>query len=109
MFFSLCSRFAATAEGEDEELPPAASEPPSGHIQEMLASTMKQIEERKRQTEVMLVSGGRGEGGGGGERRRVGEEGVPYSMFCHYATAILQLYCMTSYYIILCATRTGEL
>ena len=55
---SLSSRFAAAAEGEDEDLPPATSEPPSGHIQEMLASTMRQIEERKRQTEVMIVSGG---------------------------------------------------
>ena len=59
-------------EDDDEDLPPLASEPvsglPQGHIQEMLASTMKQIEERKRQTVVMMVSrgdGGRGDGGTG--------------------------------------------
>ena len=80
---SLSSRFAAAAEGEDEDLPPATSEPPSGHIQEMLASTMRQIEERKRQTEVMIVSGGEEEEGGRGRRRgeeeggREEEEGVP--------------------------------
>ena len=48
------SRFEVVkGEGVEEEEVPSSSD--AAHIQELLATTMKQIEERKKQTQALLV------------------------------------------------------